>query len=115
MPYSDMFCCSSPSQAESKGKASLKMFSLTAGQRGAQCVARRGTGCLLLHSQGLPSTDLDHLGWQVGLASSWDVEQLPGGYMNIQVYSHVQVSPQQLVQAGIGVAADIAVPRAGLP
>lgn len=52
-----MFCCSPPSQAESKGRVSVKMFSLSAGQRGAQCVARRGTGCLLLHPQGLLSTD----------------------------------------------------------
>lgn len=35
--------------------------------------------------------------------------------MNIQDYSHVQGSPQQLVQAGIEVAADIAVPKVQLP
>lgn len=34
---------------------------------------------------------------------------------NIKVYSCAEVPPQQLLQAGIGVAADIAVPKAQLP
>lgn len=37
---------------------------------GSSVCGQEGTGCLLLHPQGLPSTDLDHLGWQVRLAPS---------------------------------------------
>lgn len=48
-----------------------------------------------------------------GIVLGWGAAA--GGYMNIQVYSHDEVPPRQLVQAGIGVAADIAVPRAQLP
>lgn len=51
-----------------------------------------------------------------GLAGSVSrQEQLLGGYVKIKVYGHGEVPPQQLLQAGIEVTADIAVPRAQLP
>lgn len=51
-----------------------------------------------------------------GLAGSVSrQEQLLGGYMKIKVYGRGEVPPQQLLQAGTEVTADIAVPKAQLP
>lgn len=64
--------------------------------------------------KGSPQPRPPRLGGRAGIipgcgAAAWWAHEYPG------LYSHVQVSPQQLVQAGIGVAANTAVLKAQLP
>lgn len=86
MPYSDMFCCSSSSQSESKGRVLGKnVLSYFCTEWSSVCGQEWHWVCFIAPPRA--PLNRDHLGWEVELASSQDVEQLPGGHTNIRVYT----------------------------